>query len=196
MLWQGVPMSSSLLEQYEHALAGVDARIALIGDDQWSNPTPCRDWDVRALVAHLVGEVHWVPYLLDGGTVADAGDRFTGDPLGADAKAAWRAGSRVAREALQAEGALDRTVSLSYGETSARDYIWQMTVDATVHTWDLSRGIGADDQLDPELVRRVHLETEKHTESLAASGLFDPPVAVAGHANLQTRMLALFGRRT
>jgi uncharacterized protein (TIGR03086 family) len=188
-------MTSTLLEQYEHALAAVTARVALIGDDQWSNPTPCRDWDVRALVAHLVGEVHWVPYLLDGGSVADAGDRFTGDPVGDDPKAAWRNGSAGAWAALQAEGALDRTVSLSYGETSARDYIWQMTVDATVHAWDLARGIGADDQLDPELVRRIHNETEKDTDSLAASGLFDPPIAVAGHADLQTRMLALFGRR-
>jgi uncharacterized protein (TIGR03086 family) len=188
-------MTSTLLEQYEHALAGVGARIALIGDDQWSNPTPCRHWDVRTLVAHLVGEVHWVPYLIDGGSVDESGDRFSGDPLGHDAKAAWIDGSRVARAALQADGALDHTVSLSYGETSARDYIWQMTVDATVHTWDLARGIGADDQLEPELVRRIHLETEKDTESLAASGLFDPPVSVAGHADLQTRMLALFGRR-
>jgi uncharacterized protein (TIGR03086 family) len=189
-------MTSTLLEQYEHAQLGVDARVALIGDDQWSLPTPCRDWDVRALVAHLVGEVQWVPYLLDGGSVAQAGDRFSGDPLGDDAKAAWRESSRRARDALRADGALDRTVALSYGETSARDYIWQMTVDATVHAWDLARGIGADDQLDPELVRRVHRETEKDTASLAASGLFDPPVAVAGHADLQTRMLALFGRRT
>jgi uncharacterized protein (TIGR03086 family) len=189
-------MSSTLLEQYEHALAGLDARIALVGDEQWSNPTPCRDWDVRALVAHLVNEVRWVPYLLEGGSVADAGDRFSGDPLGDDPQAAWREASRVAREALRADGALDHTVSLSYGETSARDYIWQMTVDATVHTWDLARGIGADDQLDAELVRRIHHETEKDTESLAASGLFDPPVMVAGHADLQTRMLALFGRRS
>jgi uncharacterized protein (TIGR03086 family) len=188
-------MSSTLLEQYDHALAGVDARIALVGDDQRSSPTPCRDWDVRALVAHLVNEVHWVPYLLDGGTVAAAGDRFTGDPIGDDPKAAWARGSRVAREAFHADGALDRTVWLSYGETSARDYLWEMTVDAAVHTWDLARGIGADDQLDPELVRRIHHETEKDVESLAASGLFDPPVSVAGHADLQTRMLALFGRR-
>jgi uncharacterized protein (TIGR03086 family) len=188
-------MSSTLLEQYEHALAGLDARVVLVRDDQWSSPTPCRDWDVRALVAHLVNEVSWVPYLLAGGSVADAGDRFSGDPLGEDARGAWREGSRVAREAFRAEGALDRTVSLSYGQTSARDYIWQMTVDVTVHTWDLARGIGADEQLDAELVRRIHHETEKDTDSLASSGMFDPPVMVAGHADLQTRMLALFGRR-
>ena len=189
-------MSSTLLEQFDHAVAELDARIGLVGDDQWANPTPCRDWDVRALVAHVVDEMHWVPYLLEGGLVGESGDRFTGDPLGDDPKGRWRRGSRVARESFHAEGALDRTVSLSNGASSARDYLWSLTVDATVHAWDLARGIGADDQLDPELVRRIHHETEKDTESLAASGLFDPPVAVAGHADLQTRMLALFGRRT
>jgi uncharacterized protein (TIGR03086 family) len=70
-----------------------------------------------------------------------------------------------------------------------------MTVDAAVHAWDLARGIGADDRLDPELVRRIHTEAEKDVESLAASGRFDPPVHVASHSDLQARMLALFGRR-
>jgi uncharacterized protein (TIGR03086 family) len=188
-------MSSTLLEQYDHALAEVDARVEQVGDDQWSNATPCRDWDVRTLVAHLVDEVRWAPYLLSGGTVAEAGDRFAGDPLGDDAKAAWRGNRQAAHDAFHADGALDRTVAVSAGELSARDYLWQMTVDATVHAWDLARGIGADEQLDPELVRRIHHETEKDTESLAASGLFDPPVPIATHAGLQTRMLALFGRR-
>lgn len=186
---------STLLEQYDHALAEFDSRVSQIGDDQWSAPTPCSHWDVRALVAHLVDECRWVPYLLDGGTVDDAGDRFAGDPLGDDPKAAWRAASTAAREAFGAEGAVDHSVAVSYGEISARDYLWQLTVDLTVHAWDLARGIGADEQLDHELVRRIHSETEHDTESLAKSGLFDPPVHVPTHADLQARMLGLFGRR-
>ena len=186
---------STLLEQYDHAVAEFDKRVQQVRDDQWSAPTPCTDWDVRALVAHLVDECRWVPYLLQGGTVADAGDRFAGDPLGDDPKAAWVAASRAARDAFAAAGALDHTVSLSYGETSARDYIWEMTVDATVHAWDLARAIGADERLDPELVRRIHTEAEKDGESRAASGLYDPPVHVPAHADLQARMLGLFGRR-
>lgn len=194
-MWKGEAMST-LLEQYDHALAEFGSRVELVTDDQWSASTPCADWDVRALVAHLVDECRWVPYLIGGGTVADAGDRFAGDPLGDDPKAAWRSASEAARAAFAADGALDRTVVLSYGETSARDYIWEMTVDATVHAWDLARGIGADDRLDAELVRRIHLETEKDTDSLAATGLFDPPVHVPAHADLQARMLGLFGRRS
>ena len=186
---------STLLEQYAHAVAEFGSRVEQVGDDQWSAPTPCTDWDVRALVAHLVDECRWVPYLLSGGRVDEAGDRFAGDPLGDDPKAAWRAASASALEAFRAAGALDQTVSVSFGDMSARDYLWQMTVDATVHAWDLARGIGADERLDQELVRRIHLEAEKDVEALAQSGLYAPPVHVAAHSDLQARMLALFGRR-
>lgn len=186
---------STLLEQYDHAVAEVDKRVEKIADDQWSAPTPCSDWDVRALVAHLVDECRWVRYLIDGGSVADAGDRFSGDPLGDDPKAAWREASSAARAAFSADGALDRTVGLSSGESSTRDYLWEMTVDAAIHAWDLARAIGADERLDQELVRRIHHEIQQDVESLAASGMYDRPVQVAAHADLQTRMLGLFGRR-
>jgi uncharacterized protein (TIGR03086 family) len=193
---KGEVMSSTLIEQYQHAVGEFGRRVDLVGDDQWSAGTPCTDWDVRALVAHVVDETRWVPYLLGGGTVADAGDRFSGDPLGSDAKAAWHQAADAALEAVTAEGALDRTVSVSAGEMSARDYLWEMTVDATVHAWDLARGIGADDRLDPELVRRIHSEREKSPDALSGSGLFAPPVQVAVHADLQARMLGLMGRRS
>jgi uncharacterized protein (TIGR03086 family) len=186
---------STLLEQYDHALAEVDMRVVLVQEHQWAAPTPCTDWDVRALVAHLVDEQRWVPFLLGGGGLAEAGDRFSGDPLGEDPVDAWHRESRAAREAFHNDGALDRKVALSYGDTSARDYLWEMTCDLAVHAWDLARGIGADEHLDSELVRRIHHETQKYVDTLAATGLFDAPVAVAAQADLQTRMLALFGRR-
>lgn len=186
---------STLLEQYDRAMTEFDARVTQIGAAQWGEPTPCSEWDVRALVAHLVDESRWVPYLLGGGSPDAAGDRFAGDPLGDDPKAAWREHSAAARAALGADGALDHSVVVSAGEISARDYLWQLTIDLTVHAWDLARGIGADDRLDAELVRRVHAGSEKDAESLSHSGLFDPPLHIPGHADLQARMLGLFGRR-
>jgi uncharacterized protein (TIGR03086 family) len=193
-VWQGEPVST-LLEQYAHALDEFGRRVELVGDDQWGSATPCSEWDVRQLVGHVVDEQRWAPYLLGGGSVADAGDRFAGDPLGDDPKGAWRTTSAAARDAFAEEGALDHPVSLSAGPSSARDYLWQMTVDATIHAWDLARSIGADEQLDPELVRRVHHESEKDAEEMAASGMFGQPVHVASGADLQTRLLGLFGRR-
>ena len=187
---------STLLEQFDLARAEFGSRVSQVGADQWSTATPCRDWDVRALVGHLVDEARWVPYLLGGGTPADAGDRFDGDPLGADPVAAWHDQSAAATAALHAEGALDHAVVLSRGETSARDYLWELTCDLAVHAWDLARAIGADERLDPELVRRIYQELDKDPAPLGSTpGLFDPPVAVPGHSDLQTQLLGLYGRR-
>jgi uncharacterized protein (TIGR03086 family) len=186
---------STLLEQHAHALGEFDRRVGQVAADQWSAPTPCVDWDVRALVAHVTDEQRWVPYLLEGDTVAEAGDRFADDPLGEDPAGAWRRASRAARAAFERDGALDRTVDLSAGPTGARDYIWSLTVDLAVHAWDLARGIGSDEHLDPELVRRIFAEVDKEVGGPAVRGRFEPPVRVASTADLQTRMLGLFGRR-
>ena len=187
---------STLIEQFDQACTEVHGRVALVREDQWGSPTPCREWDVRRLVAHLVDEARWAPYLLEGGTPDEAGDRFTGDPLGDDPLGAWQAASTAAADAVRADEALDRTVVLSYGETAARDYLWQLTCDLAVHAWDLARAIGADERLDPELVRRIHTDLDVGTEPLGSvPGLVDPPVAVPPHADLQTRVLGRYGRR-
>ena len=43
-----------LLDDYRQAAALFGERLSLVGDDDWANSTPCDDWDVRSLVAHLI----------------------------------------------------------------------------------------------------------------------------------------------
>src|SRR5207245_1397729 len=146
-------------------------------------------------VNHLVYEARWAPPLLEGQTIEQVGSRYDGDLLGDDPIAAFDAAAADALAAVQAPGALERTVHLSFGDTPANGYLMQLTGDFVVHAWDLARGIGADDRLDPELVAFVYDNTAPMADRLAASGLFDPPVEVAADADAQTKMLALFGRR-
>lgn len=176
-------------------MAEFDRRVRAVRADQWRDPTPCTEWDVRALVDHLVVEQLWAPLLLDGATIADVGDRFDGDQLGDDPVAAWESAAAAAREAFAAPGALRRSVELSYGHRPADGYCQEMTMDLTVHAWDLARGIGADERLDEELVREVLGFIEPQVEELTGTGLFAPPVAVGEDTDAQTRLLALLGRR-
>lgn len=172
-----------------------DRRVRAVQARQWHNPTPCTEWDVRTLVNHLVTEQLWAPLLLDGATIEDIGDRFDGDQLGDDPVTAWTSAAAASLEAFAAPGALRRSVELSYGRRPALGYCQEMTMDLTVHAWDLARGIQADERLDPDLVSDVLAFIEPQVEQLAGSGLFASPVRVSDEADPQTRLLALVGRR-
>lgn len=184
------------LGQFDTAMDEFDRRVRAVGGHQWHNATPCGEWDVRALVDHLVTEQLWAPLLLDGATVDDVGDRFAGDQLGDDPVAAWASAAAASREAFAAPGALRRSVELSYGRRPAQGYCQEMTLDLAVHAWDLAKGIGADEHLDEGLVAAVLAFIEPQVEHLAGSGMFAPPIEVGDGADAQTRLLALLGRRS
>jgi uncharacterized protein (TIGR03086 family) len=186
---------SDVTRRFEQATGRFGELVHQVKDDQWGNGTPCSEWDVRALVNHLVYEARWAPPMLKGQTIEQVGDRFEGDLLGADPKTAYDDAMGAMPAAISAPGALAGTVHLSFGDTPGEEYLAQLTCDFAVHSWDLARGLGADDTLDPDLVRWVDDTARPQAAMLEASGLFDPPIDVADDADSQTKLLALFGRR-
>src|SRR6266487_2816681 len=58
-------------ELFEKSKQEFGEKVASIRDDQWGDSTPCSDWDVRALVNHLVYENAWIPPILGGKSIAD-----------------------------------------------------------------------------------------------------------------------------
>lgn len=186
---------SDLVELFGRATDGFGRHVHAVDAAQWHDPTPCTDWDVRMLVNHVTVEQLWVPPLVGGARVDEVGTRFDGDRLGDDPVGTWDVAVAASTDAFGAPGALARPVSLAAGEKEAAEYCWEMTTDALIHSWDLARGIGADDTLDPELVDLVYERILPIAEHLHETGLFAPPVPVPADAPKQTKLLALFGRR-
>jgi uncharacterized protein (TIGR03086 family) len=153
---------------------------------------------VRTLVHHLLYEQRWVPPLFEGLTIEQVGDRFEGDLLGGDASA-WpgllASAIEEAHAAVAQPGALDRTVHLSFGDTSGQEYILQLTADLAIHGWDLARATGQDDALDPGAVALMLPWTEANADLLAASGMFGSPIDTAPGAPDDVRLLGMLGRR-
>ena len=130
-------------------------RVNAVRPEQWDDPTPCREWTVRDLVNHVVGEDRWTVPLVEGRTIADVGSSLDGDLLGdepvrAALDAAMEA-TKVTAEKLPAGG----TVHLSYGEEQLTEYVHQLATDHLVHGWDLAVATGGDTRLDPHLVSEV-----------------------------------------
>jgi uncharacterized protein (TIGR03086 family) len=179
---------------YSTALDGCGRRVAAVGRDDWQRPTPCADWDVRALVAHLVDENRWAPPLLAGRTIADVGDELAGDPLGDDPQAAWDVSAAGAAEAMARPGALDGTAHLSFGDVPAEEYVRQLTADLLVHAWDVARATGGDELLDPAVVDAVATWFDGMEDAYRAAGVIGPAVPLPEGAGPQDRLLARFGR--
>jgi uncharacterized protein (TIGR03086 family) len=186
---------TELIALFQRAADGFGQRVHSIGEGQWHQPTACTEWDVRMLVNHVAVEQLWVPPLVDGKSVSDVGDSLDGDQLGDDPVAAWDAAVKSSSASFGAPGVLDGTVSLSRGPMPTADYCWEMTADALVHSWDLARGIGGDETLDAELVAAVYERMLPHVQMLEESGMFAAPVPVPDDAPLQTKLLAVLGRR-
>jgi uncharacterized protein (TIGR03086 family) len=189
-------MTADVRELHRRAAEGFGARVHAVADDQWNLPTPCSDWDVRQLVNHLVGEMRWMPPLLDGRTIAEVGDRLDGDLLGGDPKAAWDDAAEQAEQAVGDPDAMDRTVHLSFGDAPGAEYTRQVLADLLVHGWDLARAIGADERLDPELVEACASWFAPMEEAYRGAGAIGPRPELAPDADPQTRLLAMFGRDT
>ena len=108
---------------YRRAVESWTDRVRAVDPDQWEGPTPCTDWNVRALVNHVVGEDLWTGPLMRGSTIEEVGDRLDGDLLGEDPVST--AVAAAAEAVAEVAGTLsdDGTVHLSYGEESMSEYV-------------------------------------------------------------------------
>lgn len=183
-----------VIELHARAVEEFLTRVDAVAPDAWGRPTPCTEWDVRTLVNHVVGEERWAVPLLEGRTIAEVGDSLDGDLLGADPRSAAERAGRAAVAAFATPGAADRTVHLSFGDTPASEYAWQLFTDHLVHGWDLAAATDGNTELDDDLVRACADWWAGREELYRGAGAVAERVDVPPGASPQDRLLASFGR--
>jgi uncharacterized protein (TIGR03086 family) len=191
-------MAADLVELHGRCGQRFAALAAGVRPAQWHDRTPCSQWDVQALAHHLLYEQRWVPPLLEGLTLGQVGDRFEGDLMGEDTWA-WpgllASSIAEAHAAVAQPGVLDRTVHLSFGAASGREYVIQLTADLAIHAWDLARATGQDDTLEPGAAALLLPWTQANASLLTASGMFGSRIDAGPDAPADVRLLGLLGRR-
>src|SRR5689334_9569296 len=178
---------------YRTSVEGWSGRVSGIADDQWDLPTPCSDWTVRDLVNHVAGEDLWTPPLVVGKTIAEVGDQFDGDVLGADPIRSAQSAAAAAVTATSAALPGNGTVHLSFGDFPVAEYAWQLVADHLVHSWDLAAAIGAPRELDAEAIADLASWFDNWEEGFRGAGAIGPRVPVSG-GGAQAELLARFGR--
>jgi len=190
-------MPHQTFDLIDRSISSFGAKVRALTAERWEQPTPCAEWSVRDVVNHVASEHLWAPHLLEGESITQVGDRYDGDVLGASPLAVWERAS-VRSQAAWRAASPDATVHLSFGDVAALDYGEQMLTDLVIHGWDVARGAGLDETIDPDAANRVLGYLETHAREWQRAGLFAAPVAVSdvivAGGDQAIRLLALAGR--
>ena len=186
--------STDVLPLHSRATTITRRVIDGIRPDQLTAPTPCPEWDVRALLNHIIGLHRIFVASAAGEPLPDSGTDFVGD----DPSTAFADSARQADAALRAPGALDRTYRMPWGEISGAMLGWVLFVDLVIHSWDLAKATGQPTSLDPELCATALPMVRAQMEQMASPRRpewIGPEVPVPADAPICDRFAGFMGRR-
>jgi len=179
---------SETADRYRRIATGFTSRLAEVTAEQWTSPTPCSDWAVRDLVAHVIGIQRGVIARLDG-------TESVAVETEGDLPEQWREASRALGDALDDKARASRVVGGMFGEQSFESLVGRMVcADLLVHSWDLARATGQDESLDPGSVSKAQEFLVPLGEKIRAPGGFAAQIEPSAEADDQTRFLNFCGR--
>ncbi len=179
---------SETSERYRTIADGFTARVEGVRDDQWSAPTPCTEWSALDLVAHVIGVHQRVIATLDETDLADV-------DLEGDLLKQWLAATGAVTEAVSDEARASKTIGGMFGEQPFESLVGRLLcADTLMHTWDLARATGQDEELDPDAVSKSMEFLGPIDEAIRRPGGFGAKITPAADADAQTELLNFCGR--
>ncbi len=161
--------------------------IANISDDDLSKPTPCADYDVSALLDHLL---HVVVEFQKLAVKHDAD--FSHTPNYPDWRAQFPAETRKLVEAWGQPGA-DEGIAGNM-QMPAQTVGGLALLDLTIHAWDLAQATGRSFEPDTEVFDEVSNLVEQMGPTAIEWNVFKPPVEAPANASPMEQLLARTGR--
>jgi uncharacterized protein (TIGR03086 family) len=176
-------------ELLERAVGYTLGSLLLVKPEVLGHPTPCRAWDLQALLRHMNDSLAALHEAVDSGHVGLTAT--TGDPA-ADLVA------QLKDRACQLIGASTRstrsTVSIADRQLTGAIVSCAGAVEITLHGWDVAKACGADrpvpDDLADELLHLAELFVSHHDRP----DRFAAPVPMCSSARPADRLVAFLGR--
>ena len=179
---------------FKRAIDQTGSIVSGVKADQLGDPTPCSDWDVRALLNHTVAVVK----AFDDGVRGKELDfaSFGADHVGSDAAAAYSAAAAGLHDAAGQPGVLDGTWNMPFGPTPGEQAVNFCILELSQHGWDIAKATGQDVDFDQE-IGEVALATAHAApaELVRSPGVFGPEVGCSDGAPIQDRVAAFVGRQ-
>jgi uncharacterized protein (TIGR03086 family) len=169
--------------------------VAGVSADRLADPTPCTEFDVRALLGHLVAVLHRVASVASGAPAIGPALLVTDVPdVGWDGAA--RAALDDVRAAWSDPAVLDREMRLPFGTLPGAAALASYTGELSTHTWDLAVATGQSPAWDEQVLAGAlrAIRSKLPTAERPPGFPFDDAVPVPADAPLIDRLVAWQGR--
>lgn len=184
----GSVVVSEVSDRYSRVAAGFAARLERCSPGMLDGPSPCEGWTGRDVASHVVHVHRRVLASLDGRDAAEP-------PRGEDLAVAFRGASTAVDAALSEPEQAAKQISGIFGEQSFEALVGRLLcADTLIHTWDLARATGQDDQLDAEAATKALDFLTPIDEAIRRPGGFGPKLTPPPGADAQAKLLAFAGR--
>ncbi|MFE0173462.1 TIGR03086 family metal-binding protein [Streptomyces sp. NPDC059002] len=167
--------------------------------EHWEAPTPCADWNLRDLVAHMAGQ-HIGFAAAAAGEGADLAVWRPAE-LGDDPLKTYRAAADAVLDAFAQPGVLTSEFALPEISTTttfpAQVAIGFHFLDYVVHGWDVARTLGLDPRVDDDIAEAAlvfALRVPDDDRRLGPEAQFEPALTPAKGAPTLDLALAALGR--
>lgn len=182
-------MSEEISGLLKSAAAAARPVVDGVGEEHFGAPTPCAEYDVKALLNHLFQVVTNFQALASRGSAdfSSTPDRLTGD---------WRGEFGAETERLVAAwSAPDALEGVSAGMGLPQAIVARMALlDLTLHAWDLARATGQDFTPADGTVSALFELVDTMAPTARERGMFGEPVEVPEGASDFERLLGETGR--
>ena len=184
-------------EPLERAIASSKAVLNGVNAEHLDSPTPCESWTVRQVMNHLIGGQDFFTTAMTGGapSIEEGADFGSGD-----FKLAFDEGSAASLAAFQAPGALEKIVTLPWGQMPGGAFMGLAATDTFVHGWDLAKATGQSTDLDPELAEELLIGSKANIQDAfrgpdGSGAPFGPQQEAPAGATPADQLAAFLGRK-
>ncbi|MGQ0846972.1 MAG: TIGR03086 family metal-binding protein [Sporichthyaceae bacterium] len=177
-----------ILDRYRGLADDLTARVMSARPNAWDNPSPCEGWTALQVMDHVIGNSRAALDRLHN-------REHVSRPV-TDVVAEWSTARNQVEQALLDPTQAAAPVETPFGAMPFETFVGRfMCLDMLVHTWDVARATGGDEQIDAEAAAAALAQLRPLDAQLRSPGLFGPAVEPPPGADVVVELMCFVGRK-
>jgi uncharacterized protein (TIGR03086 family) len=179
-------------ERIEKATALASEAVHNVKPDQLSDRTPCSEFDVKALLNHLLGGMGMLTTAAQGGKAEPPQGDLVGD--GSDIGDRYDAARTKLLDAISDPAVFDATWKMPFGDLPGKMMAGIAFMEHVTHAWDVRKATGQDTELPADIVAETTSVVTPMDAMLRMPGVCGPAIETDS-SSATDKLMAFLGRQ-